>query len=158
MGRTSMCQAGLMTDGIVIRPGEGRTFPYAGQPMRILAELAGFAVTEMTVPAHFTGPVPHRHDAFDEAIYVLDGTLLLTYGCGEPVEAPSGSMCVAPRGVRHTFANPSPMPARVLGLWSPGPAGLAFMTEIGAALPTEGRPDPAAIAEIYRRHAGDLMP
>ncbi len=89
---------------------------------------------------------------------MLDGTLLLTYGSDDPVEAPAGSMCVAPRGVRHTFANPSDRPVRVLGLWSPGPEALAFMTEIGAALPVGGRPDPQAIAEIYRRHASELMP
>jgi mannose-6-phosphate isomerase-like protein (cupin superfamily) len=147
-----------MSEGRVVQPRDGWTFPYAGQPMRVIAELAGFAIAEMTVPAGFAGPVPHRHDGFDEAIYVLDGTLLLTYGHDDPVEAPAGSMCVAPRGVRHTFGNPNDRPARVLGLWSPGSAGIAFMTEIGAALPSEGRPDPAMIAEIYRRHASELMP
>jgi quercetin dioxygenase-like cupin family protein len=147
-----------VSGGPIVGPDGGRTFPYAGQPMRILAELAGVAVAEMTVPARFAGPVPHRHDGFDEALYVLDGTLLLTYGRDEPVEAVAGSMCVAPRGVRHTFANPAEMPARVLGLWSPGPAGLAFMVDVGAVLPAHGRPDPAAVTEIYRRHASELMP
>ena len=31
---------------------------------------------EVTIPAHFAGPVPHAHDEFDEAIYVLRGRLL----------------------------------------------------------------------------------
>jgi mannose-6-phosphate isomerase-like protein (cupin superfamily) len=142
----------------VVPPAGARTFPYAGQPMAVLADLAGFAIAEMTVPPHFAGPVPHRHDTFDEAIYVLDGTLVLRYGFDDPVEATAGSMCIARRGERHTFANPSGVPARVLGIWSPGPQGLAFMADVGAAMPAGGAPDPAAIAEVYRRHASLLMP
>ena len=141
-----------------MRPGEGRTFPYAGQPMRVLAETQGFAVVEMTVPPRFAGPVPHRHHAFDEGIHVLSGTLLLAYGTDDPVEAPAGSFCLAPRGVRHAFANPSDEPAQVLGVWSPGPAGLAFMADVGAAIPPGGAPDPATVAAIYAAHDSDLLP
>jgi uncharacterized cupin superfamily protein len=42
---------------------------------------AGFAVAEIAIPAGFPGPVPHAHDAFDEAIYVLEGRLLV-WGTG----------------------------------------------------------------------------
>jgi hypothetical protein len=45
---------------------------------------------------------------------------------------------------------------RVLGE-SPASA-LAFMEEIGAALPASGPPDPAQLAEIYRRHNSELAP
>jgi quercetin dioxygenase-like cupin family protein len=90
-----------MTAGGVIHPGGGRTFPYGGQPMQVLAEGAGFAVVEMTVPARFAGPVPHAHHGFDEGIYIVDGGLLLTVGRERPVEAGTGSFFVAPRGVRH---------------------------------------------------------
>jgi mannose-6-phosphate isomerase-like protein (cupin superfamily) len=150
-----------MTHGVVVRPGQGRSFPYAGQPMQVLAEPAtadGFAAVEMTVPARFAGPVPHVHHGFDEGIYVLSGRLLLTFGTDEPVEAGTGSFCLAPRGVRHTFRNPDDAPARVLGLWSPGAAGLAFMAEVGAVIPSAGAPDPGAVAEVYRRHHSELLP
>ena len=30
---------------------------------------------ELTVPPHFAGPIPHAHDEFHEAIYVLSGRL-----------------------------------------------------------------------------------
>ena len=54
------------------RQGEGPRFPYAGQPMHVLAghdgQPSGFAAMEITVPAHFAGPIPHAHDDFDEAI------------------------------------------------------------------------------------------
>ena len=55
-------------------------FRCAGQPIRILAghedEPARFAAMQITVPAHFAGPIPHAHDEFDEAIYILRGRLL----------------------------------------------------------------------------------
>lgn len=130
--------------------------------MRVLADsmpgFDGFAAVEMTVPPNFAGPVPHAHATFDEAIYVLDGRLLITAGYDDPVEAPSGSMCVSPRGVRHGFSNPDPTPVRVLGLWSPASVGLAFMADIGAVIPPGGAPDPAQIAALYRKHDSELLP
>ena len=57
--------------------GQGPWFSYADQPMHILAGQdglpPGFAAMELTVPPHFAGPIPHAHDEFDEAIYVLCG-------------------------------------------------------------------------------------
>src|SRR5258708_29772454 len=98
--------------------GEGPSFLYAGQPMHILAghegQPAGFAAMEITVPPHFAGPLPHAHDEFDEAIYVLAGRLQLT-GDVEPQEAVAGSTFVAPRGTRHGFSNPYAESALVLG-------------------------------------------
>jgi quercetin dioxygenase-like cupin family protein len=141
--------------------GEGQWFPYAGQPMHVLAgqdgQPAGFAAMEITVPAHFAGPIPHAHDAFDEAIYVLSGRLLVV-GDGEPHEAVPGSMFVAPRGQRHGFSNPSADPALVLGIWAPAEPAVAFMRDIGAALAPGAPPDPDQMREIYARHASRLMP
>src|SRR5262249_39728683 len=97
---------GAMT--LLTHRGEGPAFPYAGQPMRILAgqgaQPPGFAAMEITVPGHFAGPIPHAHDEFDEAIYVLSGRLLVV-GDDGPEEAVPGSMFVAPRGHRHGFSN-----------------------------------------------------
>jgi alkylation response protein AidB-like acyl-CoA dehydrogenase len=80
--------------------GEGRGFRYAGQPVHILAgdsgRSAGFAAMEITIPGHFAGPVPHAHDEFDEAIYVLSGRL---HGPSEivfrDVRAPASNMLAA---------------------------------------------------------------
>lgn len=109
----------------------------------------------MAVPAGFAGPPPHVHHGFDEAIYVLSGDLTMVTGTNPPAPAPTGTLIFAPRGTRHTFANPGDEPARVLGLWSPGSA-LTFMTDIGAAIPESGPPDPAVLAEIYRRHNSEI--
>jgi hypothetical protein len=43
-------------------------------------------------------------------------------------------------------------------LWSPSAEGLAFMREVGAALPAQGRPDPDVMGAIYERHASRLLP
>src|SRR5689334_9891468 len=113
---------------------EGPAFLYAGQPMHILAghdgRPPGFAAMEITVPGRFAGPIPHAHDEFDEAIYVLSGRLLVV-GDGEPQEAVPGSMFVAPRGHRHGFSNPSDEQARVLGLWAPPEPALAYAAAAG---------------------------
>jgi quercetin dioxygenase-like cupin family protein len=141
--------------------GDGPAFSYAGNPMHILAGYSGqppgFAAMEITIPARFAGPVPHAHDEFDEAIYVLSGRLLVA-GEDEPQEAVPGSMFVAPRGYRHGFSNPSGEEARVLGLWAPPEPALAFMRDIGAALTPDTPPDPDRMREIYARHASRLLP
>jgi quercetin dioxygenase-like cupin family protein len=141
--------------------GNGPAFSYAGQPMHILAghggQPPGFAAMEIIVPPHFAGPIPHAHDEFDEAIYVVSGHLLVI-GDDEPQEATPGSTFVAPRGNRHGFSNPYGEEARVLGLWAPPEPALAFMREIGAALTPDIPPDPDRMREIYARHASRLLP
>ena len=112
---------------------------------------------ELTIPPRFAGPIPHAHDEFDEAIYVLSGRLLVV-GEDAPQEAAPGSMFVASRGNRHGFSNPFGEEARVLGLWAPPEPALAFMREIGAALTPDTPPDPDRMREIYARHASRLLP
>jgi quercetin dioxygenase-like cupin family protein len=142
-------------------PGEGPEFSYAGQSMHILAghegHPPGFAAMEVVVPGRFAGPIPHAHDEFDEAIYVLSGGLLVICD-DEPRDAVPGSMFVAARGHRHGFSNPSDEPARVLGLWAPPEPALAFMRDIGAALRPDTPPDADRMREIYARHASRLLP
>ena len=79
-----------MASGL-IRPGEGQRFTYAGSPVSVLAGADGsgpYSAAEMSIPAGFRGPIPHAHDTFDEALYVVDGTLLAGVDYDEPAEAP----------------------------------------------------------------------
>jgi mannose-6-phosphate isomerase-like protein (cupin superfamily) len=142
------------------RRGEGPSFRYAGQPMHVLAgqdgQPEGFAAMELLIPAHFAGPIPHAHDEFDEAIYVLRGQLLVTGD--QTLEATAGSMFTAPRGSRHGFSNPYDTAALVLGVWAPAGPALAFMREVGAALSPDTPPDPDQMCELYLRHASRLLP
>ena len=142
------------------RRGEGPSFSYAGQPVHVLAghdgQPAGFAAMEIVIPAHFAGPIPHAHDEFDEAIYVLRGQLQVTGD--QTLEAAAGSMFTAPRGSRHGFSNPCDAEALVLGVWAPAGPALAFMREVGAALSPGTSPDPDQMRELYLRHASRLLP
>ncbi len=143
------------------RRGEGPSFPYAGNPLRVLAGAEGtgpWAAAEIAIPARFAGPIPHVHDTFDEAFYIVEGSLTVAIGNGEMVEAPAGSFFTALRGTRHAFANPSDQPARLLGLWSPPDTGLEFMRAVGEALPAAGPPDPDIMRALYERHHSHLQP
>jgi mannose-6-phosphate isomerase-like protein (cupin superfamily) len=60
----------------------------------------------------------HLHRKDDEAWYVLEGTLRFRLG-DEEVEARAGSAVFAPRGVPHTFWNPSRDPVRYLIVMTP---------------------------------------
>ncbi|HEY6312725.1 MAG TPA: hypothetical protein VIY52_18250 [Streptosporangiaceae bacterium] len=119
---------------------------HGGQP-------PGFAAMEITVPPHLAGSIPHAHDDFDEAIYVLSRPLLVL-GDDEPQEAPPGSMFVAPAGTGTASAIPL---ARWPGAGTVSPA-LALMRDIGAAFSPDAPPDPDRIREIYARHASRLLP
>jgi mannose-6-phosphate isomerase-like protein (cupin superfamily) len=142
------------------RRGEGPSFSYAGQPVHVLAgqdgQPEGFAAMELLIPAHFAGPIPHAHDGFDEAIYVLRGQLRVTGD--QTLEAAAGSMFTAPRGSRHGFSNPYDAEALVLGVWAPAGPALAFMRDVGAALSPDAPPDPEQMRELYLRHASRLLP
>ena len=143
------------------RRGEGPSFSYAGQPTFVLAgadgQPSGFAAMEIVVPARFAGPIPHAHDQFDEAIFVIDGRLFVLGDDGE-LEAGPGSMFTAPRGHRHGFSNPYDTQALVLGIWAPPVPALAFMREVGAALVPGTGPDPQRMRELYARHASRILP
>lgn len=142
------------------RRGEGPSFPYVGRPTHVLAgqdgQPEGFAAMEIVIPAHFAGPIPHAHDEFDEAIYVLRGQLQMTGD--QTLEAAAGSMFTAPRGSRHGFSNPYDAEALVLGVWAPAGPALAFMRDVGAALSPDTPPDPDQMRELYLRHASRLLP
>lgn len=134
-----------------------RLIPYAGDALRVLGECHGLAFCHLAVPPRFAGPPPHIHHDFDEAIYVLTGALTIVSGREDPQPVAAGTLILAARGTRHTFANHTDEPAHVLGVWSPGSA-LTFMEDIGAALPATGAPDHARLAEIYRRHNSEVAP
>src|SRR6516162_7245115 len=129
--------------GLVHR-GAGPSFPYAGAPLSVLSGELPFACAELVVPAHFRGPLPHVHDTFDEAIYVVEGTIMAGTGWDPASEAPAGSMLSATHGTRHFFSNPFDTPAR--------------LRAIGAALTETGPPDPDLMRDLYESHGSHLQP
>ena len=66
------------------------------------------------------GIVPsHRHAAFEEGIYVLDGSIRATVD-GETYEATAGSFLIIPWGLPHEILNTAGTAARLLLLSVPG--------------------------------------
>ena len=87
--------------------------------VRLRSEQTGghVALVENTVPPRWAG-TPLHHHGFDEAWYVLDGTLTLQLG-EEVRTAGPGSVTFAPRDAVHAVANHGDVPARYLLVCTP---------------------------------------
>ena len=90
----------------------------------------------------------HRHDADDEAWYVLEGALGFVHG-DERLEVPAGSALLVRHGVAHTFWNAGPGRARYLIVMTPRIAAL-----VRALHEPGGRAD---VAALFRRFASELL-
>jgi mannose-6-phosphate isomerase-like protein (cupin superfamily) len=90
----------------------------------------------------------HVHHADDEAWYVLEGTLCVRRG-DEIVTAHAGSGVMVPRGMPHTFWNPSQEPARYLLIMT------ARIYDLVTQLHKPGRKITAA--EVFSAHESALV-
>src|SRR4051794_8490779 len=96
-------------------------------------------------------PFAHSHDAFEETIHGLEGVTTFTID-GEPVEIGVGDTVCIPRGAVHSFWVDD-HDASFLAIATPGVFGPDYFLEIqGAVRAAGGRPDPADLAAIMRRH------
>ncbi len=76
------------------------------------------------------GPPYHVHDALDEVIYVLDGTLRVRLA-DQVEEAPTGAFVFIPRGTPHTWEGLGDKAVRLLVVIAP--AGLERFFDSTAA-------------------------
>lgn len=111
------------------------------------------AIHEFDVPAGTSLPVPHSHDAYEETIYGVKGTVTFTVQ-GTPHDVGPGETLFIPRGAVHTFANTGPDDATALAIITPGLLGADYFREVAAVIDAAagGPPDLAAIDEAMRRH------
>ena len=111
------------------------------------------ALFEFDVPAAARVPIAHSHDGYEETIYGLEGVLTWTVD-GEQTEVGPGEVLCIPRGVVHRFDNDHEIDAKMLAIISPGILSIDYFREMAAVIKaaTEGPPDPAALAEVMRRH------
>lgn len=93
------------------------TLNVLGAPM-IVKEEAGLFVAEHPVPPGYFVP-PHRHEADDELLYVVDGQLTLIGEAGETA-APAGTCARFAKGSLHGFRNDTPADVRLLVIAQPG--------------------------------------
>ncbi|HEX4284883.1 MAG TPA: cupin domain-containing protein [Terracidiphilus sp.] len=89
---------------------------------------SSFAVAEWQADASLPGPPQtiaplHLHHRDDEGWYVLEGKLCVQVG-EEKVDVPAGSGVLVPKGTKHTYWNPDPVPARYLLFMTPRILGL----------------------------------
>ena len=108
---------------------------------------------ECDVPAAVKVPAPHSHDAFEETIYGLAGTITFTVE-GTDHEVGPGEVVFIPRGAVHGFVNRSDEDARFLAVVTPGLFGPAYFREIGEVIAAAagGPPDLEALKDVMRRH------
>ena len=109
--------------GIVVQPGDGRTISLGSVGLVTMkAERADsnghVSAYEFMLPAATTGPPLHLHRSWDEAFFVLEGTMSFIVD-GVVSSAPAGTFVFVPRGVEHTFWNESDEPARQLTVFTP---------------------------------------
>jgi quercetin dioxygenase-like cupin family protein len=110
------------------------------------------AVFEFDVPAGAKVPAAHSHDGYEETIYGLEGVLTLTVDGRQSDIGPGIALCI-PRGVVHRFDNVHSADAKALAIVSPGILRANYFREMAAVVnAAAGPPDPAAIAEVMRRH------
>ena len=123
---------------IIRQAGEGEQMWFAGGGTftwkATAAETGGaFLLLEDTMAGGKMTPW-HVHPNEDEAVYVLEGELVLAIG-GEEHHVGQGGFFVAPRGVPHAFMVVSES-ARVVSFQTPG-TGERFYREAGEPIVTE---------------------
>lgn len=113
------------------------------------------ALFEFAVPARARVPVAHSHDAYEETVYGLEGTLTWTVD-GERREVGPGEVLCIRRGAVHRFENDGEAHARVLAVVTPGVLGPDYFRDLAVlvdeAVAAGSPPDPARIGEVMRRH------
>jgi quercetin dioxygenase-like cupin family protein len=127
-------------------------------PSKALASDTGgqLSACEFTLGGWESGPVLHRHDAVDEAFYVLRGKLEAQVG-DRRVQAVAGGFLWVPRGTAHSFANAGPDPVQDLALALPGGVEELFAQQAAYLSSVQGPPDPGVLEEIGVRHGAPTL-
>ena len=78
----------------------------------------GYSISEWWLEPYTRGPGAHHHEE-DDVFYVLEGTLSFFVG-GAWMDAPKGSLVIAPAGTPHDFENRTAKRAGMLNVSVPG--------------------------------------
>lgn len=107
---------------IHLSPGAGREYPMG--PVRAVFKADGdetrgqYSISEWWLEPHTRGPGAHSHEE-DDVFFVLEGTMSFLVG-GKWIDAPKGSLVIAPGGTEHDFENRSGERAGALNFSTPG--------------------------------------
>ncbi|MDD7940296.1 cupin domain-containing protein [Actinomycetospora lutea] len=134
--------------GNVVFPGSGRAMAPGYEVKLEKGVGGGIAVFEAEHAPGSPGPPRHTHISYDEAFYVLTGTMSFDID-GDHVDCPAGSFVWIPHGAAHAFHNPTTSPASVLVVVT---AEAITLVEEFLALATDGPPDIAVARELLARY------
>lgn len=147
----------LRPGGQVVPAHEGLTLELGYTRLRVVLAAeqtrGAFVLTEQPLEARALAGPAHTHAHEDGFIYVLSGRIGAQLG-DEAVEIDRGGAIVVPRGLKHTFWNPTEEPAAVLELFSP--AGLEGWFQELAGLVDADPPDLESIIASARDHGTEL--
>ena len=107
-------------------------------------------VFEFSIPPGAKVPAPHYHEAVDELVYGLTGTMTTRLGDQMHAVGP-GDQVFVPRGTVHHHTNLGSETATVLTVLTPANIGPAYFREL-AALLQAGPPDPAQVQAVMARY------
>ena len=140
---------------LTIPPGAGRRFGPGLTAKLEFGQSPDFAVFEGALPPESMGPPPHVHRNYDEAFYVLDGSVQFISDLA-PRVCGTGSFVFVPRGSVHGFANPAAAPATMLVVTSPRAIELVERTY--DLFDDQGRPtDVDAIQALWASHDTEIV-
>src|SRR5450755_3844980 len=100
------------------------------------------------------GPPLHVHHKQDETIHVLKGVFKVRIG-DDTFTLNPGGFAYLPANVPHAFLNLTDAPAEIIVVFVPG-GGHKFFAELAPLARAEKR-DPAAIAQVFRKHDMTLL-
>lgn len=107
---------------VVVAPGAGRGYSLGAGRALFKAdgdETRGqYSLSEWWLEPHTRGPGAHQHEE-DDVFYVIEGTMSFFVG-GKWLDAPKGSLVIAPGGMPHDFENRTAKRAGMLNVSVPG--------------------------------------
>jgi mannose-6-phosphate isomerase-like protein (cupin superfamily) len=107
-----------LSEAVVSGPDEGERLVSGNRVAVLKGVLPHICFSEFELDGSFGGPDLHHHDAQVDSFYILEGDVEMTIEDARHVAGPE-TLASVPRGVRHTFAHPTPGKARLLNIHAP---------------------------------------
>jgi quercetin dioxygenase-like cupin family protein len=143
-----------MAKVVFLGPGEGRQLAIGTNTVTLKAVSDNtegqFSIVERLLDAHFPGPPAHVHDELDHAVYVVEGTVVVTVE-RQQLTAPAGSFALIPRGIAHSLANPGDTVARFVEVDAPG-GFERYFERLAEAVAAGREVNPATLVAIQAEH------
>lgn len=108
---------------IHLRPGEGRAYDMGPVRAVFLADreetAERYSLSTWSLAPYTKGPGAHVHEE-DDVFFVIEGTMSFLVG-RRWIDAPVGTLVIAPGGTKHDFENRTGARATALNVSVPGP-------------------------------------